>query len=261
MRRPLIALLTDFGTRDGYVAAMKAVILKGLDDVEFVDISHEVDPFRIESAAYVLYSVFDFFPSGTIFLCVVDPGVGTARKALAVEVGRKYLVGPDNGLFSWVLKSGGYRAFSLENVSLFRSSVSSTFHGRDVFAPVAAYLASGGQIDAVGTGCEPYIAEWTEVDRGVAEVKGQVIHIDRFGNLITNIRKDCLPEGVVKSSNFRVRVGDKAIESIVNTYGDVPEGALCALWGSYDHLEISVCCGNASETLSAGIGDRVFCRW
>lgn len=261
MSKAIVALLTDFGNRDGYVAAMKAVILSRIGNVEFVDISHEVDPFRIESAAYVLYSVFDFFPPRTVFLCVVDPGVGTSRKALAVEVNQKYLVGPDNGLFSWVLKSRYYRAFSLENASLFGDTVSSTFHGRDIFAPVAAYLARGSEIEAVGPKSDVYIAGWTEVRRGIGVVEGMVIHIDRFGNIITNVRRGSIPEDVEERSGLVIRVKGRRVDRFVKTYGDVPKGTLCALWGSSDHLEISVCCGSAAEFTGARIGDGIFCVW
>lgn len=256
MKKPIIAILTDFGLKDGYVAAMKGVILERVSEVYFIDISHNVEPFRIDSASYVLASVFDFFPAGTVFLCVVDPGVGTLRKAVVVHTEGKYLVGPDNGLFSLVVESRKFNAFYVENYSLFRHNISSTFHGRDIFAPAVAYLSSGGVPADFGPPCDIQVGEWAKVVVGESEICGRVIHIDRFGNIVTNITFRNV-ENLSKGPISRVHIKDYIISGLVKTYGDVSQGALCALWGSSGHLEISVNHGNAADVLKVRYGDEI----
>ncbi|MBW1976267.1 MAG: SAM-dependent chlorinase/fluorinase [Deltaproteobacteria bacterium] len=249
---PVICFLTDFGHKDGYVAAMKGVILTKYSKARFVDISHDIDPFRIESAAYILKSVFPFFPEGTMFVVVVDPGVGTTRKPVVIRANGKLLVGPDNGVFSWILKDYPFEAREISNRSLLRPEISSTFHGRDIFAPVAAHLLSGITLEEVGPLISPIESPWVRPDiHDNGEIIGKVVHIDRFGNCITNIEKPLGTEkGVVLLPN--------GIEVYLKkTYSDVPNKAPLALWGSCNHLEISLNKGNASKQFGISIGDNV----
>ncbi len=249
--KPIVALLTDFGTRDGYVAAMKAVILKQCRDVLFVDISHEISPFSIESGAYVLKSVFDFFPENTIFIVVIDPGVGTSRKGLAIWANDKYLIGPDNGIFSWILSEHKYKAHILKNPELFSHTISSTFHGRDIFAYAAANIIKGKELNVFGPETNVIIADWTNPSILQKGYLARVIHVDNFGNIVTNIQKKQFSELFANV----ILQGKKL--PLVNTYGDVPEGSLCALWGSSNHLEISANQDNAAEILNISIGDNL----
>ncbi len=252
---PFIVLLTDFGTRDGYVAAMKGVALSIYPDLRFIDVTHDVSSFKIESASYILKTVFDYFPEGSIFLTVVDPGVGTDRKGIAVNVGKRYLVGPDNGVFSWILTRFPYEAHELKNKELFLKNVSSTFHGRDIFAPVAAHLARGIPLKDVGPKIDPIIANWVNPVVTPHGFLARVIHVDKFGNVITNILKDYK----LSKCSYITLNGDRY--PIVKTYGNVPNGAVCALWGSYGHLEISANRENCAKKLQLSIGNDLVIKF
>ena len=248
--RPVLALLTDFGTRDHYVAAMKGVILGIAPDATIVDITHEVSPQDVLGGALVLEGCVTCFPAGTVFLAVVDPGVGSPRRAIAGDAGGYHFVGPDNGVLSLAIASAGRaRVVTLTDPHYARPAVSRTFEGRDRFAPAAAWFATGVALDAFG----PAIDDWTRIALPSVEhegesLVGEVIHIDRFGNLMTNIRLDDVPVHVV-------------IEGIdvpgVATYSVVAPGALCALIGSTGRLEIAVNGGSAAARLTLGRGARV----
>lgn len=253
---PIIALLSDFGLTDGYVASMKGVILTLCAKARLVDITHQLPAFDIRSGSYLLKTVFDVFPSGTIFLAVVDPGVGTDRPALAVrmECGR-VLVGPDNGLLSWVLSMRkGWEARSLENPEAWRPTVTPTFHGRDIFAPVAAHIACGAPFESLGPLHSPMTVPWIRAEWRGRDLLGEVVHIDHFGNLVTNITqrdmggRDGLPA-------WKVRLPDvPALLVLCRTYAELPIGDAGAIIGSSGHLEIAVNRGNAARILSLGTG-------
>jgi S-adenosylmethionine hydrolase len=257
---PLITLLTDFGLQDGYVACMKGVILEICPDAKLVDISHLIAPCNVRSAAFVLYSSYAYFPRGTIHLAVVDPGVGTERGAIAFRTGPGFFVGPDNGLFSLVLrKEALLEARRIENRQFRRSPLSSTFHGRDLFAPAAAHIARGVPLEAIGPLCDPAFVEWSEPIIGDAEVKGEVIHIDRFGNAIINVTRQTL-ESRGPLEKWTISAGKTAIYSIEQTYGRVRAGEALALTGSSGFIEIALNQGNAALELGLAQGTKVTFR-
>ncbi len=255
----IITLLTDFGLSDGYVAGMKGVILTLCPGVRLVDITHQVPAFDIRSGSYLLKTVFDVFPPDTIHLAVVDPGVGTERRAMAVktECGR-ILVGPDNGLLAWVLSlRSAWDSRALENPETWRPSVSHTFHGRDLFAPVAAHLARGLPFHKLGPSCSPKTATWVNAERKGHDLFGEVVHIDRFGNLITNITEQDLGEWEGSIGWMVSLPGVVSIPGISRTYGEGPAGEPMAVIGGSGHLEIAVNRGNAARALSVGTGAAV----
>jgi len=230
---PTIALLTDFGTRDPYVAAMKGVIASRCE-ASIADLTHDIAPFDVREAAFFLRDVIRYWPAGTIFACVVDPGVGTARRILAVESDGRFFLAPDNGLLHFV--RGG--AYEVSDESLFLADGSTTFHGRDRFSPVAAALANGKHIEDLG----PRVNDRVPLDY----TPGAIIRIDRFGNCITDLVPPATP--------FAVCVKDWRIEHVRTTY--TGDGAF-AIIGSTGCIEISVTNGSAASLLQLSRGDRV----
>lgn len=253
--RPIV-LLTDFGTSDGYVAAMKGVILSLLPQARLVDAAHDIPPGSVSSAAYVLYSYLDQFPADTVHLVVVDPGVGTSRRGLIARVGRQWFVGPDNGLVSLVWDGG--EVFELNRPEHWRMPISATFHGRDVFAPVAAKLAAGMLPDRLGTRTAqpPTVTLSLGVERGAdgGTLVARVVHVDRFGNLITSARSHDLPPA------FTVRAGGETVCGPGRTFADVRSGDLVAYVGSRGLLEVAVRDGSAATRVGLGIGDSLEIR-
>ncbi len=269
-RRPIITLLTDFGTRDHYVATLKGVILGLNPEVVLVDLSHEVEPQDITAGAFVLAEAAPYFPPGTIHLAVVDPGVGTSRRGLAARCREQYWVGPDNGLFHFVfagllqppqtpgLHGPECTIVSLESPSFFRPQISATFHGRDIFAPVAAHLSLGvelGQLGPILRTPVPLPVPEPVFDPEVA--RGQVIYIDRFGNLITNLAAERVAAWLGPRRSFRLHLGGAVIRQLSPTYAEVGPGEPLALPGSHGYLEIAVNQGNAAKLLKAGVGQPV----
>ena len=249
-----IALLTDFGTKDHFVGAMKGVIL-GIDpNAAIVDITHEVGPQDIRSAAFLLLCCYTDFPSGTIFVVVVDPGVGSERRAIAVAAGANYFVGPDNGVFSFVLeREGKFEARELTKKIYRRPSVSTTFHGRDIFAPAAAHISKGVSIEMFGPKATDLIAmPGISPDRDVAgAIRGEIVHIDRFGNLITNLKREDL------ANPFRLEVRGRTIERIFSHFAEGPEIEPFLVEGSSAFVEIAIRDGSAAAFLGAKTGDAV----
>jgi S-adenosylmethionine hydrolase len=257
----VIALLTDFGTRDWYVAALKGVLLARAPQARLVDITHEAPPQDVAAGAFLLAAAAPWFPAGTVFLTIVDPGVGTNRPLLALEADRRYFVGPDNGVLSLaVARSRRLRAVRLTARRFWLPTVSRTFHGRDILAPVAAYLARGGSLRRLG----PPSGRLTPlvlppVERRGRQLRGRVVHVDVFGNLITNIAADqghslCHARAaVVTCRNRRLRV--------VSSYADSRPHRAVALIGSLGFLELAVRNGSASRVLGARRGDPVTVRW
>ncbi|HEX6536915.1 MAG TPA: SAM-dependent chlorinase/fluorinase [Gemmatimonadaceae bacterium] len=244
----VITLLTDFGTADGYVGEMKGVLAAAAPAASLVDIAHDIPPQDIEGARLAVARYWRRFPPGTVHLVVVDPGVGSARAALAVESDGRALVGPDNGVLSPALLLRGARVVSLPTPA----GASATFHGRDVFAPAAAMLATGAPIDSLGAPHESPVVRRTPEARRLADgaVQGEVITVDRFGNLITNL---VAPRGGI------VEIAGRAIP-IERAYADVPSGRLVALTGSTGLVEVGVRDGSAARALSAGRGVSVLLR-
>jgi hypothetical protein len=248
-----ITLLTDFGTRDGYVAALRGVIAAFAPDIVVEDSSHEIPPGDVFCAAWTLARYWNLYPPRTVHVVVVDPGVGSSRRAVVLEADERYIVGPDNGVLTRVLAlAHRYRAVEISNPSVFRHPVSATFHGRDVFAPVAAHLATGTAAETFG----PYIEQlktiaMPEPMREGGVILGAVLMCDRFGNLITNIPGEWI------SRNARVEVDGVAVGAVQSTYADVVRGETLALVGSLDLLEISVRDGSAEVSLQMGRGSPV----
>lgn len=247
----IVTLTTDFGSADGYVGAMKGVILARFEPARIVDLAHDLAAGDVAGASDVLARAAPYFPPRTVHVGVVDPGVGTARRGLALLVEDQLYVGPDNGIFSGVLELGGDASvFALENWGLWREPVSPVFHGRDIFAPVAAHLASGGDLREVGPAVEPAALVRLRTPEPIEEaddLRGEVVHVDRFGNLVTNLR---LPEDARPAS---VELAGRTL-AVSRTYGDVAPGELVALVGSSGRLEIAVNGGSAAARLEGRVG-------
>jgi hypothetical protein len=258
---PIITILTDFGTRDPYLGSMKGVILSICIKARIVDITHDIDKFSVSHGAYVLASVVKYFPEGTVHLCVVDPGVGTKRKALIVKTRRSYLVGPDNGVLILAAdREGIEKVIEITNSKYMLDEVSSTFHGRDIFGPVAAHLANGIPMTEFGEETDSFVrASFPKSRVSSGKLYGEVIHIDDFGNVITNISlADTHELGITSGTMVRTVVGRTARKiRFCRTYGEVARGQPLALVGSVGLLEISVNTGNASFILKARKGSQV----
>jgi len=259
---PLITLLSDFGLRDPYVAEMKAVVLSICPQACLVDISHEVEKFNTRMGAFVLASAAPYFPEGTVHVAVVDPGVGTKRRAILVEARDMSFVGPDNGLLMLAAQRRGIRhVYEIANRRFMLSRVSRTFHGRDVFAPAAAHLAKGGcKPSDFGSEIHDYVVPRfvkPRLTKGV--LFGEVLHVDDFGNIVTNIsRAEFEKTGIREGTMFRFRLKDTGIElKFCSTFGEVPIGKSLALIGSHDFLEIATNQGNASKKFGARVGNTV----
>lgn len=255
MTFPIITLLTDFGARDAYVGVMKGVILSVAPDARVVDLCHETPPHDIAVAAFLLAGAYHYFPRGTVHLVVVDPGVGTERRPVALAAGGHYFVGPDNGIFTLVLQRAGLgvHAVHLTEASYWLPSPSATFHGRDIFAPVAARLAGGQSLNAFGQALDPaHLVRLGDVLARQAHgyIEGAVVHIDHFGNLLTNIPEAWLAEG----GPWRVSVAGRQLHGLRRAYGDVAPGETLALIGSGGFLEIAVSQGSAAASLGASRG-------
>lgn len=255
----LITLTTDFGIRDAYVAAMKGIMISIAPSATLIDISHEVSPQDVMEAAFVLRGAVEHFPPGTVHLVVVDPGVGTERRPVALKHRDRIFVGPDNGLFALVLDGEQPDLIvELDDPRFWRNgSPSSTFHGRDIFAPVAAHLAAGQPLEGVGSSI-PQLAplHWALPTIDEHGVQGWVVHVDHFGNCITNIRRDSYEE-LHEGQNFKCFAGSVILNSIHETYGAAAAGEPLLLFNSDGLLEISVNGGNASDLLSIRKGAPV----
>ena len=260
MPRPVIALLTDFGLRDHYAGTMKGVVLGVCPDAMLVDITHDVPPHDVLTGALELAASYRYFPGGTVFLVVVDPGVGSSRRAIAAEAGDFRFVAPDNGVLSVVFEElPPKRIVELTDRRYARPTVSRTFEGRDRFAPAAAWLAKGVALTALGRPTAPSVK--LDVPKPLLTpdaVEGVILRIDRFGNLITNIERKPV-EGFLVSGGAVVLVGDLTVR-VVETYADARAGELCALFGSTDHLELAVSGDSAATRLGLGRGAAVRIR-
>jgi S-adenosylmethionine hydrolase len=249
----IVTLLSDFGVSDPYVGIMKGVILSLAPSTTLVDLTHDVPPQDVATGAFLLARSVEYFPSGTIHLAVVDPGVGSARRALVVDRGDRFFVAPDNGLLSMALGQRRTRAFALDDSRWFRPDVSSTFHGRDVFAPVAAHLARGITPARMGRPiARPVAIEWPRPRMRSGRVRGEVILVDRFGNLITNLERKHVP---VKA---RIRAGAFVADRLRRGYDEVAQGELLALVSSYDLVEIAARDASAARLLGLGRGAPIF---
>ncbi len=254
-----ITLLTDFGLRDGYAGVMKGVIWGIAPDVQIADITHQIHPQNVMEGALALGRVASFFPGGTVHLAVVDPGVGTDRRPIAGRLGDQFFVGPDNGLCTVMVqhtreRNDGVQFVHLDRPEFWLAHVSSVFHGRDIFAPVAAWLATGKNLFELGSLIhDPVLLDLPIPRRTKNGWRGQVIIVDRFGNLSTNLNRSHL-EG---SGEITVKIGGSQIHGLVDTFGDAAPGDLVALFGEADDLSIAVVNGNAAEMLGVGVGTDI----
>lgn len=248
----LVTLLTDFGTSDSYVAEMKGALLSAAFGATLVDVTHAVPPGDVRAGAYLLGRVWHRFPAGTIHLAVVDPGVGTDRAALALRAHGHYFVGPDNGLFTPVLRDAAVEIVVLPTPD----GAAPTFHGRDLFAPAAAALARGAELASLGTplGSIPQRLAYTEPHYEGKSVVGEIVYVDRFGTLVTNLTAEWVPPYAV------LEVEDLDIGPLRRTFGDVPTGGLLAYVGSGGAVEIAVRDGSAARRLGLGVGGRIRAR-
>lgn len=260
MARPVIALLTDFGTRDHYAGALKGVALGICPDVTLVDISHDIPPHDVLAGALELAAVYRYFPAGTIFLIVVDPGVGSARHGIAAEAGDFRFVAPDNGVLTAVLdEHPRHKVVELSERRYARPTVSRTFEGRDRFAPAAAWLAKG--IDLIALGRPVVDIQRLAIAQPAVQadrIDGEVLRVDRFGNLITNIdRKSFDRLAGAPGVPIEIHAGGRQVSKVVSTYADAGPGEVCALFGSTDHLEIAANGASAAAELALGRGAPV----
>lgn len=274
---PIVALLTDFGLQDNYVGVMKAVMSRIAPDVRFIDITHQIQPQQVRQAALTLLNSYRYFAPNTIFLVVVDPGVGGSRKCIAAEAGGYRFVAPDNGVLSFTLEElGGASMVELQNPAYRLPDVSHTFHGRDVFAPAAAHLAAGVSLDELGPRVERIAQQMKPQLRIEAgQISGQVMHIDRFGNVITSIgalswneqglvlrprfsRAQTAP--VILPAQASVLIKERIVTGIRRSYSEVSRGELVALVDSSGFLEIACNQGSAAALLGVGGGESVILK-
>ncbi len=256
MKSPIIALITDFGTEDGYVGAMKGQILKLAPKCVITDISHSIRPYDIRQAAFCLNNSYPYFPDKTIFVAVVDPGVGTTRRGVVIKTSQHIFVGPDNGVFSYIFYNEGFQAYEIDLASL-PNHISNTFHGRDVFSRIAALATVDGQLDK-------HLKTIKEVRNFLTqpaklaefELMLEVIHVDHFGNLILNFHRNDLIK-FEKTPEIRVEFDDIRLDSVSETFGSVADGELALLWDSSKFLQIAQNKGNASKKLGAGVGKKI----
>lgn len=252
----IITLLTDFGTSDHYVAAIKGVILTTAPQAKIVDITHEVGSHNVLTGAYILANSVTWFPPGSVHLAVVDPGVGSDRRIIAGQWAGQLIVAPDNGLVSLVQqRTSADEVYEVTNRQFFLREISDTFHGRDIMAPVVAHLANGTPLSALGPAIgQPLTIHVPEPEVRDGGLVGQVIHVDHFGNLVTNITAEQFRD----FAPAVVRLKDRAISSFGGAYADVPVGRPLVLIGSTNMLEISVNQGSARDELMVGVGEEVF---
>jgi S-adenosylmethionine hydrolase len=257
----IISLLSDFGIKDAYVAEMKAIIISINPLARLIDITHQIEKFSIRKAAYILASAAPYFPLKTTHLAVVDPGVGTKRRPLLVETKRSLYVGPDNGLLMLAAhKEDIVNVYLIENPKYMLSKVSKTFHGRDIFAPAAAYLTKGVSPSMFGPEIHDYIfPNFAKSYLGNNELEGEILSIDDFGNIISNISGEDLEQaGFYERDSFNVTInGKNFILNLCSAYGNVPVNVPLALIGSSNFLEFAVNQGSGGKFFNAKVGDLI----
>lgn len=254
---PILTLTTDFGLSDHFVGTMKGVILRILPQARIVDISHEITPFEIPEAAFVLSQAYRFFPSKTVHVVVVDPGVGTARRPILVEAAGQYFVGPDNGVLSMVYSREKHKVREITAERFFLQPVSRTFHGRDIFAPVAAHLAKAVRPARFGRLIRDYLKPGFEkpTRTGKRVWTGTVLKVDRFGNLITNLLFEEFSN--LAERPFEMLIGPRRIVRFADNYAEGSFGELFLICGSSGHLEVATNQGSAAKLIGCVPGTQV----
>jgi S-adenosylmethionine hydrolase len=257
MQKPLITFTTDFGTSDHFAGTMKGVVLGIAPTARIVDITHEVQPFEVTDGAYTIAQTYRYFPKKTIHIVVVDPGVGSTRRPLLAEMAGQYFVAPDNGVLSMIFSREQAKVRHITNERYFLKPLSRTFHGRDVFAPVAAHLASGVTPAKFGKAIDDYLrlALPQPTRTGKHSWTGSILKVDRFGNLITNLHVDEFPR--VRTSAFALNVGLQTVSRLALTFTEAGLGELFVLVGSSGYLEVATNQGSAAKALGCGAGSPV----
>jgi len=260
---PIVTLLTDFGVTDGYVGVMKGVILQITPQARLVDITHDLPPYSIAGASFLMEWAYGYFPAGTIHLCVVDPGVGTRRRVLILETQGHFFVAPDNGLLTPFLQSKDEKKIiSADNRLFWLDKISNTFHGRDIFSPLAAHLARGIPPTDMGEEIrDPVLLPQEPLTITPHYIECRIRYIDRFGNLVTNLSRTAYEQWAAKKRYTReetvISWPITRIQGISQTYGDKNRGELVAVFDGFDHLEIAVCGGNAAALTGLNIGEPI----
>lgn len=256
MAKPTVAFLSDFGTRDHYAGVMKGVVLSICPDAVLVDVSHDLPAHDIPFASLELAATYKYFPAGTIFVVVVDPGVGSARRGIAADCGDWKFVAPDNGVLTSVFQEAPpKKVVELTERRYARPTVSRTFEGRDRFAPAGAWLAKGIQLSALGRPVADYVQialAQPSFEQGV--IAGEVVRIDRFGNVVTNIDRRLCERLSPGGEPLAIDIGGQTVARFVSTFSDIAPGEVCALYGSTDHLEFATHAASAAESLGARVG-------
>jgi S-adenosyl-L-methionine hydrolase (adenosine-forming) len=257
MPRGVITLTTDFGVSDHFVGTMKGVILSIRLQATIVDICHGITPYGISEAAFVVAQTYRYFPAGTVHVVVVDPGVGTARRPILIEAAKQFFVAPDNGVLSMICSREKHKVRAITAEKYFRKPISQTFHGRDIFAPVAAHLAKGVAPASFGKPISDYLRSTFEkpVRTGKRIWTGNILKIDRFGNLITNFHIDEFP--VVRERMFEMTVGPRRISYLASSYAECGFGELFLIVGSSGYLEVSANQGSAAQMIGCATGTQV----
>jgi len=257
MPKPILTLTTDFGLSDHYVGAMKGVILGICPEARVVDITHEIGAYDITEGGYVVSQAYRCFPKRTVHVVVVDPGVGTARRPILMEAGGQFFVAPDNGVLSMIYSREKHKIRLISNDKYFRKPVSHTFHGRDIFAPVAAHIAAGAPPSRVGKLIEDYLrpAFQTPVRTGKRTWNGHVLKVDRFGNIVTNYHVEEFPK--LEAKNFAFGVGAQQVAVIARNYAETGPGELFAIVGSAGFYEISITQQSAAKKTGCAAGSPV----
>ncbi len=252
----MITLTSDFGLKDPYVAEMKGVILTINSNAIIIDITHDIEKFNIGMAAFTLASAASYFPNGTVHLAVVDPGVGTERRAIIVQTKHGFLVGPDNGILMLVAQSQGIEhIYELLNSNLMLPKTSNTFHGRDIFAPAAAYIDKGTKLTEFGREIkDPVLPSFPSIKRSNNVLIGEVLHIDGFGNIITNIKE----KDIIGSQIINLELNEVSLKlKFCKSYAEAERREPIVLVGSLDFLEIAINQGNAAKKFGAKVGDKI----
>jgi len=266
MKKPnIITLLTDFGYGDPYVAAMKGVIYTINPHVNIIDITHNVPPHNIRAGAIILWSTYKYFPKGTIHLVVVDPGVGTKRKPIVIYSKNYIFIGPDNGVLTLAANEDGIEKTYeiISNTKYLKREISFTFHGRDIFAPIAAYISRGVSINELAK--ETSLTFSLNIPKYTiknSQIIGEIIYIDHFGNLITNIPKGIAEKILAFYRNYEVNIKNKVISAkFVKAYGNAKEGEPLLIINSFNLLELSINLGNAAQRYAANVGDKIIIKY
>ncbi len=255
----IISLLTDFGTQDGYTGAMRGVILSIHPQAIIVDISHDIPPQDIEAAGFLLEAHSKYFPRGTVHVAVVDPGVGTERRIILAKTADYYYLAPDNGLLTFLLGHPHVRFYQAANPDYWLPEVSTTFHGRDIFSPLAAHLARGEKLEKMFSPVQNIVTlEKPDAKKEGCSIIGRVIYVDRFGNMITNIKREWLPEQLERTE---VIVQGQAIGPVMPNYASAARGQLVATMGSFNRVEIAVNLGSALEYFNHALPEEIVVKW